>query len=78
MSRTYTYDHFGKEATFYGDQISVVQTLAKDYVKLFGAHVMLDIRVEELEERLKAKDAELKELQGLIDTSISNLDPDSN
>ena len=78
MSRTYTYDHFGKVATFYGDQILVVQTLIKDYVNLFGAHVMLDIRVEELEERLKAKDGELKELQGLIDTSISNLDPDSN
>jgi hypothetical protein len=77
VSRTYTYDHFGKIATFYGDQIPVVQMLVKDYVKLFGAHVMLDIRVEELEERLKAKDAELKELQGLIDTSISNLDPDS-
>lgn len=77
MSRTYTFDHFGKEATFYGDQIPVVKALVKDYLKLFGAHVMLDIRVEELEEKLKAKDAELKELQGLIDTSISNLDPDS-
>ena len=77
MSRTYTYDHFGKVATFYGAQIPIVQTLVEDYVKLFGAHVMLDIRVEELEERLKAKDGELKELQGLIDASISNLDPDS-
>lgn len=77
MLAEYTYDHLGKVATFYGDQIPVVRALLNDYLDLFDAHVLLDIRVEQLEERLKAKDAELKELQGLIDTSISNLDPDS-
>lgn len=71
-----TYDHFGKIATFDGDQVPVVQAMIKDYLDLVGNHVLLDIQKEEMEEKLRSKETELQELQKLIDASISNLDPD--
>ncbi len=72
---SYVHDHFGKKAVFDDSQAEVVQALVKDYVDLFSKNVHLEIDNEELEERLKTQEIQLKELQFLVDTSISNLDP---
>lgn len=74
----YGYDYFGKKAWFDDQQAIVVQALDEGYRDLFRQNVRLDIEKEELEAKLRAKDAELRELQRIIDASIANLDPDSN
>lgn len=73
----YSYDHFGKKASFDDQQAIVVEALVNDFVNLFRENVHVKIENEELEARLKAKDAELRDLQRVIDASIADLDPDS-
>lgn len=65
----FTYDHFGKRACFDNAQAPVVKALVEDYLRLFSENVRLEIEKEELEGRLR-------ELQAIVDASISNLDPD--
>lgn len=71
-----TYNHFGNIATFDEEQAVVVRAVAEDFVKTFGENVLLQVANEELEEKLKTKELELRELQEFIDLSISSLDPD--
>ena len=71
-----TYDHFGKVATFDDNQAAVVNAIVNDYLTLFSENVRLDIDKEELQEKLKANENELRELQRLVDLSILHLDPD--
>lgn len=73
---SYGLDHFGKKAWFDDQQAIVVKALVQDFLKFVQMWVSVDIEKEELEEKLKAKELELQELQKLIDASISNLDPD--
>ena len=73
----YSYDHFGKKASFDDQQAIVVEAVVNDFISQFRKNVHLEIEKEELEEKLKAKESELQELQKIIDASISNLDPDS-
>lgn len=71
-----TYNHFGKVATFDDIQVPVVEAMLNDYLALFRQNVHLDIAKEELEEKLRATENELRELQKLVDLSILHLDPD--
>ena len=71
------YDHFGKKASFDDQQAIVVEALVSDFINLFRENVHVKIENEELEAKLKAKDAELRDLQRIIDASIAPLDPDS-
>ena len=72
---SYVHDHFGKKAVFDDTQAEVVKAIVRDYVELFSKNVRLEIEIEQLEERLKRQEIELKELQTVVDASISNLDP---
>jgi len=72
----YTFDHFGKKASFNDEQAAVVQAMSRDFCDMVSKWVFLDIEKEELEKKLEEKETELQELQAIVDASISDLDPD--
>ena len=73
----YVFDHFGKRASFDDYQAIVVQALVADYLQLFSRNVQLEIDKEQLEETLRVRSEELKELQSVVDATVLKIDPDS-
>ena len=70
----FTYDYFGKVATFDDQQAIVVRALAGGFREQFREALMTGVALEEAEMKLKEQEAELRELQAVVDASISNLD----
>jgi hypothetical protein len=75
MPRNFGFDHFGVKAWFDASQFAVVEAISKDFRTLFFQNIHLGIENDQLKAQLREKDEELSELQGVVDTSISCLDP---
>lgn len=71
-----TVDHFGMTANFDDSQAVVVKAVLNDYIEAVSQNALLDIRINELEANLRSKEVVMREMQDLIDASISHLDPD--